>query len=97
MSGSLANRLVEAAERKLNELHSADGVVSYPTAARWATAAVLRELQSELERQNRERRNAPPRGRSMDGADVVVANLELARVQDLLLSLAGVVEGGEQE
>ena len=44
MSGSLANRLVEAAEAKLNELHAADGVVSYPTAARWATVAVLRTL-----------------------------------------------------
>lgn len=40
----LANRLVTAADAKLEELYLADGAVSHATAARWVTVAVLREL-----------------------------------------------------
>lgn len=55
VSGStpLTQRLIKSAERRLDELHAADGVVSYPTAARHATVAVLRELADEGERQMR--------------------------------------------
>lgn len=49
-SSPLANRLVEAVEAKLNELHAADGAVRYPTAARHASVAVLREMAKDAER-----------------------------------------------
>lgn len=48
MSG-LANRLVKAADAKLEELYLADGAVSHATAARWVTVAVLRELAESVE------------------------------------------------
>jgi hypothetical protein len=45
----LANRLVKAADAKLEELYLADGAVSHATAARWVAAAVLRELAESVE------------------------------------------------
>lgn len=58
-------------------------------------SALLRELVVELDRQNWERRATWLPRRAVDGVELVAANMELARVQDVLLALAESVERGE--
>lgn len=90
-SASAAERLAEAASHAIcdrSDYTTADG----DRLAAIAVPAALRELIVYLEAQNTARRNNPtPRG-AHEGADIVVRNLELARVMDEIDALANSIE-----
>lgn len=95
-SSPLANRLVDlgaeriAARNKRPWTHSDE--TQYRLESRDVLAAALREVRSDFARENSERRR---KAQAMHGSDLVAANLELARVMDVLADLADEIEKGE--